>query len=167
MRNIFNNLLACLCIADLMFLVCNLLLAPLAFGNFNHIIMSILPFAECGSHIMFAISIFLIISITIERYQVSFNIFILMFFQNSITEGGVSCPSVQLKKCENRLAVSTGMLCAAICRPCSLPQYSKDFDNLDNSSIQQWLSGTIYGLSGKFLVREAAENILRGGVPRF
>ena len=77
MNKIFNNLLVCLCIADLIFLLCNLAITPLAFGNFNSITTTIHPYVECGSHIMLAISIFLTISITIERYQVS--IFINIF----------------------------------------------------------------------------------------
>ena len=48
MHNIFNHLLASLCIGDLLFLLCNLLLVPIAFGVDNAVTKVIYPIAECG-----------------------------------------------------------------------------------------------------------------------
>ena len=70
MENFFHHLLACLCIADIGFLICNLLVAPLAFGIHTPVITFMFPIAECGSHLMLSISVFLTVCITIERYQV-------------------------------------------------------------------------------------------------
>ena len=70
MHNIFNHLLAGLCIADLIFLLCNLLVVPIALGRDDHVFTVIHPIAECGCHISLAVSIFLTVSITIERFQV-------------------------------------------------------------------------------------------------
>ena len=69
MSSIFNHLLASLCVADLVFLLSNLLVAPIAFG-FIHNYDIIYPIAECFSHISLAAGIFLTISISLERYQV-------------------------------------------------------------------------------------------------
>ena len=48
MHNIFNHLLASLCIGDLLFLLCNLLLVPIALGVDNAATKVIYPVAECG-----------------------------------------------------------------------------------------------------------------------
>ena len=48
MHNIFNHLLASLCIGDLLFLICNLLLVPIALGVDNIVTKFLYPIAECG-----------------------------------------------------------------------------------------------------------------------
>ena len=48
MHNIFNHLLASLCVADLLFILFNLLLVPIAFGLDNAFTKFIFTFAECG-----------------------------------------------------------------------------------------------------------------------
>ena len=48
MHNIFNHLLASLCIGDLLFLICNLLLVPIALGVDNVVTKFLYPIAECG-----------------------------------------------------------------------------------------------------------------------
>ena len=48
MHNIFNHLLACLCVGDILFLLCNLALVPIAFGVENDFTKWIYPVAECG-----------------------------------------------------------------------------------------------------------------------
>ena len=48
MHNIFNHLLASLCIGDLLFLICNLLLVPIALGVDNIVTKFLYPVAECG-----------------------------------------------------------------------------------------------------------------------
>ena len=70
MHNIFNHLLTGLCLSDLIFLLCNLLVVPIALGRNDLILLMINPIAECGCHISLAVSIFLTVSITIERFQV-------------------------------------------------------------------------------------------------
>ena len=70
MHNIFNHLLAGLCLGDLIFLLCNLLVVPIAFGRDDYIFNLINPIAECGCHLSLAVSIFLTVSITVERFQV-------------------------------------------------------------------------------------------------
>ena len=71
MHNIFNHLLAGLCIADLIFLLSNLLVIPIALGRNEHILTVIYPIAECLCHISLAVSIFLTVSISLERFQVT------------------------------------------------------------------------------------------------
>ena len=70
MHSIFNHLLAGLCIGDFLFLLCNLLVVPIAFGRENNVINLLYLVAECGCHISLSVSIFLTVSITIERFQV-------------------------------------------------------------------------------------------------
>ena len=77
MHSIFNHLLAGLCIGDLLFLLCNLLVVPIAFGQENSVLNLLYLVAECGSHISLSVSIFLTVSITIERFKVIiFNIIV-------------------------------------------------------------------------------------------
>ena len=71
MHNIFNHLLVGLCLGDLLFLVCNLLVVPIALGRDDPVLDLLHLLAECGCHISLTISIFLTISITVERFQVT------------------------------------------------------------------------------------------------
>ena len=48
MHNIFNHLLASLCVADLLFILFNLLLVPIALGLDNAFTKFIFTSAECG-----------------------------------------------------------------------------------------------------------------------
>ena len=70
MSSVFHHLLVGLCIGDLIFLLCNLLVTPIAFGVENSILNLLYIVAECGCHISLSVSIFLTVSITIERFQV-------------------------------------------------------------------------------------------------
>ena len=70
MQNIFNHLLAGLCAGDLFFLLCNLLVVPIAFGREDSVFDLLYLVAECGSHVSLSVTIFLTVSITIERFQV-------------------------------------------------------------------------------------------------
>ena len=69
--NIYNLLLFCLSFSDLLFVIFNMIVIPVSFGYINTILHSILPIAECFSHISLTCSIFFTISISIERFQVS------------------------------------------------------------------------------------------------
>ena len=80
MRSIFNHLLAGLCVGDLLFLLCNLLVVPIAFERTNSVLNLLYLVAECGCHISLSVSIFLTISITIERFQVLLFSIIIAFF---------------------------------------------------------------------------------------
>ena len=71
MQNIFNHLLVGLCLGDLLFLVCNLLVVPIALGRDDPVLDLLHLLAECGCHISLTVSIFLTISITVERFQVT------------------------------------------------------------------------------------------------
>ena len=81
MSNVFNHMLICLCSADSIFLLCNLLALPFHFGLHYSIIDSIYPFVESCCHFTFSASIFLIIAITLERWQASY--YELTFFSGS------------------------------------------------------------------------------------
>ena len=70
MSNVFNHLQSFLCLADILFLLSNLLTLPFNFGLNSRITNFIFPFAESCCHFAYNASIFLIISITIERWQV-------------------------------------------------------------------------------------------------
>jgi len=61
--------LACLCCADLLFLVSNLLIHPIHFGLDNALTSAAFPLLEGGCHFAYSASIFLIVSITVERWQ--------------------------------------------------------------------------------------------------
>ncbi|XP_023346074.1 FMRFamide receptor isoform X2 [Eurytemora carolleeae] len=72
MSSMFNNLLACLCGADILFLVTNVLLAPVNLGLAyidTGVYGYLFPWVESCSHFSLSLSIFLIVSITVERYQ--------------------------------------------------------------------------------------------------
>ena len=69
MSNLFNHLLSCLCIADIISLISNLLVLPLYFGFNNSFMNFVFPFLESSCHVALSVSIFLIITITIERWQ--------------------------------------------------------------------------------------------------
>ena len=73
MASVFNHLLVCLCLADLVFLLSNLLMSPVAMGQYTGIFMDVYRVSECVSHVSLATSIFLTVSISIERYQVGCN----------------------------------------------------------------------------------------------
>ena len=70
MHNIFNHLLAGLCIADLVFLLSNLLVLPIALGRQDKIFEFIHPIAESLCHLSLGVSIFLTVGISLERFQV-------------------------------------------------------------------------------------------------
>ena len=87
MHNVFNLLLASLCVADSMFLLCNIAIAPVAFGRMDLLtpgdgdiltMLVMLSFAvlytslECGVYVSLASSIFITVSLTFERFQVIF-----------------------------------------------------------------------------------------------
>ena len=85
----FNKLLICLCLADLMFLVSNIAVSPVALqvcqsnlppGNIFIILPAQIPWLyntpmyhslECVSHFSLSTSVFLTASCTVERHQVS------------------------------------------------------------------------------------------------
>ena len=86
MHNIFNHLLAGLCLGDLLFLLCNLLVVPIALGRDGYPFNLIHPIAECGCHISLSVCIFLTVSITVERFQVTVSDRLIA--QGSISVGG-------------------------------------------------------------------------------
>ena len=152
MKNFFHHLLACLCLADLCFLICNILVSPLAFGILHPLIIFLHPIAECGSHIMLSISIFLTVSITIERYQVFIIIFTLNGLNIVILAGCLLCPPVQLQDSKNRLAVPDGCLCLALRAPWPAAQYSTHsgaFSSGTGSGANRSVSSVFSCLSGK------------------
>jgi len=69
MANLFNQLLSCLCIADILFLISNLLVLPFHFGLDNRFFSFVFPFFESSCHFSLSASIFLIMNITVERWQ--------------------------------------------------------------------------------------------------
>ena len=86
MNNLFNRLLSCLCIADILFLVSNLLVIPFHFGLkvLCKVMLQLLPslctvqaahlsflfpILESTCHFSLSASIFMIMTITIERWQ--------------------------------------------------------------------------------------------------
>ena len=82
MRSVFHHLLAGLCIGDLLFLLCNLLVVPIAFGVENAILDLLYLVAECCCHISLSVSIFLTVSISVERFQVIVFLIIIAFFKS-------------------------------------------------------------------------------------
>ena len=70
MVSVFNHLLACLCLADMAFLASNLMMSPVALGHYTGIFMQAYHVSECICHVSLATSIFITVSISIERYQV-------------------------------------------------------------------------------------------------
>ena len=85
MSNLFNHLLSFLCVADDIFLLSNLLLLPVHFGFSNGFIDFVFPFLESSCHFALSASIFLIITITIERWQaVCFPYFYQVIFYVSV-----------------------------------------------------------------------------------
>ena len=71
--SVFNHLLVCLCLADMVFLLSNLLMSPIAFGHYTTISIQVFHVSECISHVSLATSIFITVSISIERYQVGYS----------------------------------------------------------------------------------------------
>ena len=69
MENLFNRLLSFLCLADILFLSLNLLVLPHYFGYKSSIMEVLFPFFEGMCHFSLTVSIFLIVAITIERFQ--------------------------------------------------------------------------------------------------
>ena len=68
MKNIFNHLLAVLCMADLVFILSNLVLAPSSLGEeMNGIVFKT---AQCVCQVSLTFSIFMTLALTIDRYQV-------------------------------------------------------------------------------------------------
>ena len=152
MKHFFHHLLAWLCLADLCFLICNILVSPLAFGILHPLIICLHPIAECGSHIMLSISIFLTVSITIERYQV----FIIIFTSNGlnivILAGCLLCPPLLFQDSKNRLAVPHGWLCLALRTPWPGAQYSTHsgaFSSGKGSGANRYVSQVCSVLSGE------------------
>ena len=70
MQSVFNHLLACLCTADSLFLISNICTLPVHFGLTNTFIVFVFPFFESFCHFSYSASIFLIVAITVERWQV-------------------------------------------------------------------------------------------------
>ena len=69
MRNIFNHLLAFLCMVDLMVIMTNLVFSLSTLLPDNTLLTSLLPWSEGLCHISVTCSVFLILAITGERYQ--------------------------------------------------------------------------------------------------
>ena len=67
--SIFHHLLSCLCAADILFLISNLLALPFHFGIRNTIINFFFPFFESCCHFAYSASIFFIVAVTIDRWQ--------------------------------------------------------------------------------------------------
>ena len=67
--SVFHHLLSCLCVADITFLISNLLALPFHFGFRNIIINFFFPFCESCCHFAYSASIFLIVAVTIDRWQ--------------------------------------------------------------------------------------------------
>ena len=70
MHSVFNYLLACLCAADTLFLISNLLILPVHFVLSNNFFDFLFPLFESLCHFSYSASIFTIVTITIERWQV-------------------------------------------------------------------------------------------------
>ncbi|XP_023338620.1 FMRFamide receptor-like [Eurytemora carolleeae] len=68
MKNLFHHLLAFLCLVDIIFLISNLVMVPLAF-KFK-LFSWVENLNECACHFSLAASVFLTLAITFERYQV-------------------------------------------------------------------------------------------------
>ena len=71
-RAIFPSLLACLCLADLAFLLSSLALVPVTMGNTNDILLTLYSIFDCFTHISLSSSVFFTVAITFERYKVGF-----------------------------------------------------------------------------------------------
>ena len=69
MRSIFNDLLVFLCLVDLIVIINNLILAARILFPDNLALKSIAPWSDCFCHVAFTASVFLIIAITVERYN--------------------------------------------------------------------------------------------------
>ena len=69
-KSIFSCLLACLCMADSVFLLSSLLMCPVAFNIYNNFFLMIYPIFDCLSHVSLSSSVFFTLGITIERYRV-------------------------------------------------------------------------------------------------
>ena len=67
--SIFHHLLSCLCAADILFLISNLLALPFHSGFRNTIINFFFPFFESCCHFAYSASIFFIVAVTIDRWQ--------------------------------------------------------------------------------------------------
>ena len=69
MRNVFNNLMIFLCVADLMVIISSL---SYSFQHLHPLLQSVteplLQLSDCLSHVSVTISVFMTISITLERY---------------------------------------------------------------------------------------------------
>ena len=69
MRNVFNNLMIFLCVADLMVIISSL---SYSFQHLHPLLEDVteplLQLSDCLSHVSVTISVFMTISITLERY---------------------------------------------------------------------------------------------------
>ena len=69
MKNIFNHLLAVLCLADLVFIMSNLVLVPSSLGReMNEIFFKT---AQCVCQVSLTFSIFMTLALTVDRFQVT------------------------------------------------------------------------------------------------
>ena len=68
MRNIFNTLLVLLCMADILVILTILMLSARSLVNQNHLLDILFPLSEGLCHVAISASIFMTVTITVERY---------------------------------------------------------------------------------------------------
>ena len=68
MRNVFNHLLATLCMADMMVILTNLVFSVNTLYPNNPLLSTLVPVSDGLCHISVTASVFLTIAITVERY---------------------------------------------------------------------------------------------------
>ena len=68
MRNVFNNLMIVLCVADLLVIISSLPYSLKHLNLFRSIVDPLLHLSDCLSHVAVSISVFMTICITLERH---------------------------------------------------------------------------------------------------
>ena len=79
MKNVFNFLLAVLCCADILFILSNVLLVAVALGH--QVPRCYHQFAQCLCQVSLSFSIFMIITLTIDRHKVTVYSYFTVWFQ--------------------------------------------------------------------------------------
>ena len=69
MKNVFNHMMMALCIVDLFVIITNISVAAMALNPKSQVFLKIQPWSDAICHVAFSASVFLTISLTIERYS--------------------------------------------------------------------------------------------------
>jgi len=145
MKSVFNHLLGFLCVADLLFIIPNIILSVLiVLGIYKS---NLYPVCECISHFGLASSTFTIIAITFERHQVHYS----HIKNNSsipIFLGCVFAILLPKKACYSRSSKAAHSIYSSITGFGISFQYSKVliiFTNTYTKSNSRFLSMTTYG----------------------